>query len=76
MPSFHQCLSDWHRAHQAACQAEQRLARLLDLYCEGRGQAPAVEAIATVQQLRQQASSAFKRLHDCGVQPRARLPLL
>lgn len=64
MSGFSLLFGRWQEAEIAAVQAERRLSRQLDAYCEGWGQAPSLPAIDAAQKLRTQARELLRALRD------------
>lgn len=62
MSGFSLLFERWQQAETAALQAERRLSRQLDAYCEGWGQGPSVRDIATAQALRAGARELLRAL--------------
>lgn len=75
-PCFCDALSLWRSAEACACAAESHLKLALDLYCEGRGAAPSLEAIAGARALRGNARLALAHVLDTVSCERVTLPLI
>ncbi len=64
MSRFTLLFGRWQQAERAATDAERRLSRQLDAYCEGWGQAPGVQDISTAQHLRADARRRLRSLQE------------
>ncbi|WBY02443.1 hypothetical protein PE066_02590 [Ramlibacter tataouinensis] len=73
---FGDALILWRSAEACACAAESHLQLALDLYCEGRGAAPAREAIDAARDLRRHACEALAGVLDTVSGERVTLPLI
>lgn len=52
MTASERLVADWERFDEAAFQAERRIERALDAYCDGRGAAPAPDQVGVARRLR------------------------
>lgn len=52
MTASERLAADWERFDEAAFEAERRIDRALDAWCDGRGAAPAPEQIGAARRLR------------------------
>ncbi len=73
---FGDALALWRSAEACACAAESHLQLALDIYCEGRGDAPSPQVIAATQALRRQARQALAGVLATVTCERITLPLI
>lgn len=52
MTASERLVADWERFEAAAFEAERRIERALDAYCDGRGAAPAVDQVGAARRAR------------------------
>ncbi len=76
MSGFSRLFRQWQRAEIAAVDAERRLSRQLDGYCEGWGTAPARHEIAAAQALRASASELLRSVRAQLASERVGAPVL